>query len=184
MARIPYPTPDELEPEVRAFLERLPGANVMRMMAGAGPLLPYFARFGNAILNKLALDPKLRELAILRVGHHAHARYEVHHHERIGRAIGMTDAELAAARVGGKTSDPLAMLVLQFTDEIVEASKPEARTFNALLERLGPREVKELTLAIGFYTMTCFFLETFEIDIEGAGGFDAPGMVKSDRASS
>lgn len=178
MARIPYPTPEEIDPDIRAFQERLPGANVMRMMAGAGPLLPHFARFGNAILNKTAIDPKLRELAILRVGHHAGAAYEVHHHERIGRAVGMSEAQIDAARLGGITQDPLERLVLQFTDELVRTSRPTAATFDALHAALGARPLKELTLAIGFYAMTCYFLQTFDIDIETEGGFNAPGMVR------
>ena len=70
MARAPYPDIETLPDELRTFVQRFdPLMNVFHMLAHTGPALPHFMRLGNAILFKGRLDPELREIAILRVGH-------------------------------------------------------------------------------------------------------------------
>ena len=70
------------------------------MLAGGEGLLRAFSRFGNHLLFKTALDPVLREIAILRVGVLSDATYEMHQHDRISRGIGMSDELLAGIRAG------------------------------------------------------------------------------------
>ena len=78
MARIPYPDPAALSPETSEFLAKLPPLNIFRMLAGGEGLLRAFSRFGNHLLYKTALDPVLREIAIVRVGILSRAPYEVY----------------------------------------------------------------------------------------------------------
>ncbi|MEQ9124106.1 MAG: carboxymuconolactone decarboxylase family protein, partial [Alphaproteobacteria bacterium] len=101
MARIPYPDLDALDPEVGAFMRRIdPMINVFHMMAHAETAVRPFMRLGNALLFKGALDPVLREIVILRVGHVTGTTYEVHQHRIVGRGCGMTEAQIDAVAEG------------------------------------------------------------------------------------
>ena len=118
------------------------------MMAHTGPALPHFMRLGNAILFKGRLDPELREIAILRVGHLLGAAYEVHQHNIVARNIGMDDARVAAVEHGEDDSvfSDLENLVIRFTDEVVASVRASDATWNALSARLDTGQMAELTI--------------------------------------
>jgi 4-carboxymuconolactone decarboxylase len=176
MARIPYPDPAELTPETQAYLAKLPPINIFRMLAGGETLLPAFVRFGNHLLYKTALDPVLREIAIVRVGALSGASYELYQHEAISRQLGMSDELIAAIHEGPDAAvlDDAQREVLRYTDEVVRDVKASDETFEALRSRLSLQELEELTITIGFYMAVSRYLETFGVDIEqpGNGGLD------------
>ena len=123
------------------------------MLAGGEGLLPAFSRFGNHLLNKTALDPVLREIAIVRVGILSDASYEVYQHDAISRSIGMSDELIAAIRVGADDPafDDLQRLVVRYTDDVVANVRASDETFDALAGHLSVQELQELTVTIGFY---------------------------------
>jgi 4-carboxymuconolactone decarboxylase len=172
MARIPYPDPAELTPETQAYLAKLPPINIFRMLAGGETLLPAFVRFGNHLLYKTALDPVLREIAIVRVGALSGASYELYQHEAISRQLGMSDELIAAIHEGPDAAvlDDAQREVLRYTDEVVRDVKASDETFEALRSRLSLQELEELTITIGFYMAVSRYLETFGVDIEEPGG--------------
>ena len=168
MARVPYPDPAALAPETRDQLVKLPPLNLFRMMAGGEGLLRAFVQLGNHLLFKSQLSPVLREIAILRVGALSSAGYEVHHHERIGRSLGMSDTLLAAIRGGpdDPAFDELQRLVMRYTDDVVRNVRAADTTFEPLRGRLSLQELQELTVTIGYYMTASRFLENFGIDVE------------------
>ena len=177
MARAPYPDIETLPDDLRAFLSRFdPLMNVFHMMAHAGAALPHFMRLGNAILFKGKLDPVLREIAILRVGHLLDASYEVHQHKVVARNIGMGETQIAAVEHGenAETFSELENLVIRFTDEVVAGVRASDATWTALSARLDPGRMAELTLAVGFYSMVSAFLENFQVEIEPEGVVEDP----------
>ena len=171
MARIPYPDPATLSPETSGFLAKLPPLNIFRMMAGGEGLLRAFSGLGTHLLYKTALDPVLREIAIVRVGVLSKASYEVQQHEAISRSIGMSDELLAAIRTGADAPafDDLQRLVVRYTDDVVANVRASDETFDALAARLPVQELQELTVTIGFYMAVSRYLETFGVDIEETG---------------
>ena len=89
MARLPYVDPNDAPEPVRTALEGLPPLNIFRMIANADTALRPFLRYGNTLLAHLALDPLLRELAILQVSRLTpHAEYEWVQHVPIAKAVG------------------------------------------------------------------------------------------------
>ena len=89
-------------------------------------------------------------------------------HKRIGKGVGVSD-EKNAALEEGPSSDAFSDLekaVLRFTDDVVQNDRPSDETFNPLAEQLGPADLVELYLAIGFYIMTSKFLRTFDVDLQ------------------
>ncbi|MGB3811243.1 MAG: carboxymuconolactone decarboxylase family protein [Parvibaculum sp.] len=181
MARIPYFDPAKAEGRAKEAYKKLPPLNIFKMMGHSGDMLDSFTKFGNAILMHAKLDPILREIAIVRVGVLKKAKYEVHQHERISRQLGMPEETIKAIHEGpdAKAFNELERLVMRFTDDVVANTRASDATFNPLLEKLSYKEMQELVITIGFYTTACYFLETFDVDIEEKGkepSVKLPGM--------
>lgn len=174
MARLPYVDPAAAPQSVRDTLSRLPvSLNVFRMMAHAETCFRPLVRLGTAILAEQQLSPKLRELAILRVARLSRAPYEWTQHVPIGKATGLTDAQIAALERDEATSacfDADERLVLDFTTEVVRDVRASDETLARAAERFGAREVVELVLAVGYYMMIARLLETTGVDLEPAPG--------------
>ncbi|HAC57828.1 MAG: carboxymuconolactone decarboxylase [Parvibaculum sp.] len=168
MARIPYPDPAKLPAEARDLLESLPQLNIFRMIAGSGASFLPFMAFINSYLNAGVLEPELRELVILRVGHLCKSNYELHQHRRVSRMIGMSEERIAAS--AGALPSPLFSeaenAALLFTDDQVAHVKADGKLFADAHEYLGDTGMQELVIVIGTYLLVCRYLETFEIDLE------------------
>jgi len=169
MARIPYADPKTLSPKLRETIERSP-YNVVRMMAGATEEV-FFGL--NAVSGAIALASKLpqtlREIAILRVGYISNARYETFQHEAAAKAIGMTDAQLAAIKAGGPSRGVLKdveQVVLDFTDDIVKNVRASDGNLEAVRKHLGDQLLLDLIVIIGSYMMICRLLETTGVDFD------------------
>jgi alkylhydroperoxidase family enzyme len=171
MARIPYFDPADATGRAAEAYKKLPPLNIFRMLGHSGDMLDSFTKFGNAILMYSDLDPVLREIAIVRVGVLKKGKYEVHQHERISRQIGMSEDKIRAIHEGPEAAafSDLEKMVMRLTDDIVANTRASDATFDPLLEKLGAKQMQELVLAIGFYTAVCYFLETFDVDIEEKG---------------
>lgn len=168
MPRVPYADLDQVDPAYREMLASRKPLNLYRMLAHAGPAAQGFLALGGALLRQNALDARLRELAIIRVGLLSGADYEVHQHRRLARSIGLSEEKIdaIAAGAGAPPFDELDNLVLAFTDEVVGQVKASDALFDQLLARLDHRRMAELVLTIGFYMMVSRFLENFEVEIE------------------
>jgi alkylhydroperoxidase family enzyme len=168
MARIPYPSPEQISDKAREFAAKLPPLNIFRMLSHSDHLLEPFVRLGNGFLSKGKLDPVLREIAILRVGYLSGSRYETYQHEGIGRRLGMSDALFAALRQGADAAELSAQQrqVVRYVDELVKNVRASDETFAALREQLSVPQMQELTLVTGYYMMVCRFLETFGVEVE------------------
>ena len=107
MPRIPLPELASHSPEVRKAIGERP-ANVSLLMAAASePVYRGLGQLGSALIQGSALPPKLRELAILRVGYISGSAYEVFQHEALARHIGMSEAQIDAIRAGQGASQLL-----------------------------------------------------------------------------
>ena len=168
MARVDYSDPAKHNDRTRELLGKNRNANIFRMMAHSPDYLRQYCRLGAAIRFRGELDPVLREMAITRTGILCEAPYEVAAHKRIGKSVGVTDAQNAALENWKVATcfDEVQRAALAFTDEIVTSRKPGDATFNAVAARLTPGALVELQLSVGFYVMTSKFLETFGIDMQ------------------
>jgi alkylhydroperoxidase family enzyme len=138
------------------------------MLAHSPPVAAGFAKLGGAILQDGTLDARLREAAIVHVGHLAGAEYEVEKHEVIGRAMGLSDVELDALRVGADRAplDDTCRAVLDLSDELFQGVRATDAALAAVREHLDDRQVVELVVTIGFYGLVCRVLETLGVDRE------------------
>jgi 4-carboxymuconolactone decarboxylase len=183
MARLPYPDPDQAPDRVREALAAVPPLNIFRMLAHAETAFRPFLRFGGAILGELQLDPKLRELAILRVAVQAGAEYEWVQHAAIALTVGVTDEQIEAVRAGAidraQSLSEIEQAVLRFTAEVVENPRVSDETFAAVCDSLSPREIVELLLTVGEYLMLARVMTTLELEIDDAVGGRALGVAEA-----
>ena len=172
MARIPYPNLEDLPEKVRVAAEKLPPLNIMKMFLNAPTNAIPLLVFGQSILTKQELDDHLRELAILRVAHLTGANYEWTQHVPLAKETGVTDAQVEAIPQGAGSDafNEVEKKVIRFTDEVTQDVKASAETFAALEKDLGPRQMVELALAIGFYGMVARVMESFEVELEPTAG--------------
>ena len=175
MTRIPYANLDESPQKVRDFFDKMrtntDGAEVMnifRMAAHSDVSIREFIRLGTRLLMKARLDPRFRELAILRIAQMIGARYEWAQHVPIAMGTGVTREqikELGAWR-GSSLFDERDQIALKYTEEVVRDSRPQDDTFEAASKFLDHTSLVELTLSIGYWSMVGKFLKTFQVDVE------------------
>ncbi len=163
--RIPYPE-NAIVP---------PGAlNVERMFFHMPPdLLAGFGAFAQSVMATKALDPLLRELAILRVGHLSNAPYEIHQHSEFARHLGMPEAKIAAIAIGATAPvfDIREQALLTFVEDLVLRVRPSDASLAGIREHLDLSGLFALMLATGQYMLVCRILETTGVPIE-----DEPGI--------
>ena len=152
MQRIPYPDVSKLPEVVQKALVNVP-LNVVRVCAHASqPLFEAQGQLGQAVARPEVLEPRLRETVILRVAHLSNSVYELHHHIPLGRAAGLSEAELSAIENRNYGSlDPLLAAAGRFTDEVVMLLSPSDATLTNLRKVASDQLVVNIVLTIGCY---------------------------------
>jgi AhpD family alkylhydroperoxidase len=165
--RIALPGDEELEPDQRELLTRLPPLNIFRMVAGAPRAMRPFLQLGSAVLST-ALDARRREIAVLRVAFATGARYEWAQHEQLARTAGVTAAEIDAVATERpvRSLDDESNLICRVADEISREVRLSDEALQAIIDRYGPREAAELILLVSYYNMVSRFLESTRVQLE------------------
>ncbi|MBN1613535.1 MAG: carboxymuconolactone decarboxylase family protein [Deltaproteobacteria bacterium] len=182
MARLNYLDPKTAPEGSKELLSKMADLNIFRMLAHSPTVYGPFVRLGNAILFKSKLDPVLREMAIVRVGHLSKASYELFQHERISRQVGMAEEKIAALKDGPEAPvfNETERDVLRFTDDVVKNVRASDEIYEAVARRLDSNQMIELTVTIGYYMMVCRFLETTGVEIEPPGQSEGVKLRKWD----
>ncbi|MEX2237324.1 MAG: carboxymuconolactone decarboxylase family protein [Dehalococcoidia bacterium] len=177
MARIPLRTSKDTSGEVSQLLRRLKergtNLNVMRAIANSDGAFRNFLRLGQSLLAHCKLDPRWRELAIMRVAWRNGSDYEWGQHVSFARSAGLSDAEIEAVKDWEPSDlDERSKAVLRFTDEVDSVALTD-ETHAGVAAFLDTTEIAELTLSVGFWSMVARFLVGMQIEREPATpGFD------------
>ena len=173
MARVSILSKEQVSDELKDVFQNMERRgrqvlNIHKVMAHCPRVGREFLRLGNAILFHGSLPPKLRELAILRVGDLAEATYEWTQHVPIGLRAGLTEQQIKTLhqwKVSSLFNDQ-ERAVLQYTDEVAQNIRVSEETFRAVRDFLTEEQVVELTTTIGYYGMVSRILEALEIELE------------------
>ncbi|MFF7943326.1 carboxymuconolactone decarboxylase family protein [Nocardia gamkensis] len=166
---------DQWDDTVNAALSRMLPAdrrnptaagNALATLVRHPALTKAFLGFNVHLLFGSTLEPRLRELAILRVAHQRGCEYEWHHHARMGAAAGLTEGDIAAARGEAAADDDFDRLLLRAVDELGEKSALSDETWAALGERLDERQRMDLVFTVGGYTTLAMAFNTFGVQVE------------------
>ena len=179
MPRIPYPDLAKASPEVREMLGRLPAsANIFNMMAHAETCLKPVMKLGGTLLGKLQLDSRLRELCLLHAVKLAGGEYEWMQHVAIARDLGCAEAQVAALEAGEEAAacfDARERAALAFTRELVVEGRASEAALAEVRKHLCEREIVELIVLAGFYTMLARLTETLGVEADAPLG---SGLVR------
>ncbi len=173
MALLPYLDDQDAAPEVLKILKSgRVVLNVQRMTANAQSIFVQRSRLSNALFTQIQIDPKLREIAILRTAKDCHSVYEWTQHVPAAKHVGVSDEQIAAVEnwQSAKCFSQVERLVLQFTDEVNANVKAGRATVEALKHHLKPGEIIELLIIIGHWRQTASILETLEVELEDFAG--------------
>lgn len=170
MARVPYLTSDDLAPEDRDLLKR--PITLHRALANSPGMARAFGTLGGHIRHGSALDPRLRELAIIQVGYLTRSPYEYSHHCRLGvEQFGVSESDIHGisreTETEGSGGFPeLETAVLRAAREMVTDLAVGDGTYAILEAHLPRADLVDLIVTIGFYCGVVRVLASLEIDVE------------------
>ena len=115
-----------------------------------------------------ALDSRLRELVIMRVGWVTGSGYEWAHHWRIAREAGVAEGDLLAVRdwAAHPTFRPAERAVLGATDEILREGAASEATVAELTGQLGPDAALEAVCVVAGWSMVSTVLRSCAVPLE------------------
>jgi len=169
MARVAYLDQRDLAAGDQELLAR--PINLFRALAHSPAALAQWSRFGDWIRYHAAVDPRLRELAIVQVGLSAGNSYEVSHHAKIALDFGASAADLhgLAAVAAGQPAGHFSQLdraVLAVARQVNADGSVDDGDWQLLCAALGQSAAVELTVIIGFYSMVVRVLGALAVDVE------------------
>ena len=174
MALLEYPDEATADPRAKQILERLSvRLNLFSMLAHAPSVMAETLRLGQASLTRSTLEPNLRELAILYSAKLTRTDYEWIQHVPIGKAVGVTDAQVEAlerGKIGPPAFAGRESLVLRIVEEAVHAGEPSEDLVERAAAELGPEKLVELLLTVGYYNMLGYLMRGVRLDLDDAVG--------------
>lgn len=186
--RLPVLRPDELSPEQRELYaeinsgRRAANPQLFALTDEAGGLTGPFnamlfaprigaplAALGAAVRYQTGLPARVREMAILAVAQAWDSDYERDAHEAIGRAAGLTEAELAALRTGGdlELADPVERAALASARALAGRHDLDDAEFAVARAALGAAGLVELSTLVGYYAAIALLLRVFRVESPG-----------------
>ena len=162
---------DQIPEELLKYTGSAPGKPVLNIYATVArhpKLAKRWLVFGSHVLSKSTLSARDRELVILRTGHLCRSAYEWGQHVRIGRAAGISEAEIEQIKAGPDAAGwaPFDAVLLRAADELHGDSCITDPTWKALAERYSEEQLLDLIFAIGQYTMVCMALNSLGVQLE------------------
>jgi 4-carboxymuconolactone decarboxylase len=162
---------DQIPEEIRKYAGSGPGKPVLNIYATVArhpKLAKRWLVFGSHVLGKSTLSARDRELVILRTGHLCKSAYEWGQHVRIGKAAGISDAEIERIMAGPDAPGwaPFDAVLLRAADELHADSCISDATWQALAERYSEQQLLDLIFAIGQYTLVCMALNSLGVQLE------------------
>lgn len=155
--------------------------NLMRTMANSPAVLKAYLDFSEE-LGTASLDPKLRERIALTVSETNRCEYCLSAHTAIGQMVGLSSADIEAARLGTAT-DPRIAAGLAFARELVaRRGEVSDEGFNRI-RRAGysDGEVVEIIANVGLTIFTNYFNHVAQTEVDFPKV--TPGVKDSERVS-
>ena len=142
-------------------------ANIFATLAHHPALLKRFSQLGGALLFRGLVPAREREIVILRVGWNCRSVYEFGQHTVIGRAAGLTDAEIAAL-AGGDLAGlaPHERDLVALADDLCADDCVAEATWERLGRRWSDQELVELLVLAGFYRLVSGFLNSAGVQLD------------------
>ena len=182
MTRLPYATSEHFAELMRqsGLPENTPPTNAFRLLAHTPAIAASALQLILALLTETDLNPRLREMVILRVAQRCDGQYAWVQHAAIAVIVGVEHEQIAALE-RGEAPDGLftdrERTAFIFAEEVLDTCRASDRTFAAVRAMFSPSEVLELLLLIGYFRMICGVMTTLHVELEPSFGAKILGMV-------
>ena len=145
-----------------------PGANVFRTFARNPPADELRNAVGRHIRDETSLMPRNRQQLIMRVGVLCRSEYEWAAHSRIGRQVGLDDADVARVIVGPSApgSGPLETALLHAADELYRDDVVGDATWDVLAKELSEKQLLDLLLTVGGYRSATYAINSAGVQLD------------------
>jgi AhpD family alkylhydroperoxidase len=159
---------DETVRALGALADQDPLDNVFATLVRHPDLFRRYTVFGAHIMLKSTLSDRDRELAILRVARRRNCEYEFAQHARVGRAVGLTEPEIARVLDGPDAAGwtPREAAVLRTVDELVDTDTVGDATWGALAALFNDRQLLDLLFTIGTYSLVAWVLNALAVPLD------------------
>jgi alkylhydroperoxidase family enzyme len=155
------------------YLTRSPDApplpNLLGLFGHHPKLSSSFMGFSGLMLDEPLLDPREREILILRTAYRSRSHYEWAQHVRIGYETGLTKQQVAAIPAGAahEVWTEHERLLLAATDELIDERRLGEANYAALAQRYSPAELLELLFVVGSYLCLALVLNSVDLPPDG-----------------
>ncbi len=124
----------------------------------------------HALLFKGQLDPRLREMVIMRIAWQRGVAYEWTHHYSFAQRVGIADADIVGLRDWRQHGaySPAEQAVLAATDDVLETGQIGEDAWQECAKHVGDEStLVELTAVIANWCLFATLLRSFEPPLEG-----------------
>ena len=183
--RIPPLSPKAWPPEMREALaaltppnarfsppardpDRPRGLNVLGTLAQHPALARAYHTFNGHLLFATTIEPRERELLVLRVAAVRGARYEWVQHVVLAGDVGLSDDQVAAIAVGADAPgwSPLDAALLRAVDELLAEAEITDATWATLAGAFDIRQLMDIVFTVGAYDALAMAFKSFRVDLD------------------
>jgi alkylhydroperoxidase family enzyme len=143
--------------------------NIHRTLARSPDMFAGFIALAHALRNTTELPAPERELAILRVLERHQGEYEIGHHRRLGRTLGLGEAQLegtAAREIDPSLYDERQLAALRFADAFSEKQGVDPELTKTLERLFGERQIVELSLTLALYVGLAHLTHAIDVPVD------------------
>jgi 4-carboxymuconolactone decarboxylase len=164
----PLPS-DHLDPEIESLLteNRPPGVNLIMTLARHPQLLKPWLIFSEALAKESMLEPRDRELAILRTAWLCGSRYTWRHHVESASKVGLRREEIERVKIGAEAAwSRREATILRAADELHGTLAVSDRTWSSLRKEFEDPQLIELIMLAGQYTLIALLVRALGVEVE------------------
>jgi alkylhydroperoxidase family enzyme len=168
LVTVPLPSEEDLKRVIGISYDSDKTLNVMKMFAGTEDMYPAAIGFIKAVFEAQGVNPKLREMIVLRVATKYHVLYEWQAQSTLARNVGLSPQEIQAAASDDAIEgiDAEYRLAWKATDEICIVGTLCDETLCQLLARYGETVTRKLILIISWFNLLSCFINGCRVPVE------------------
>jgi alkylhydroperoxidase family enzyme len=120
------------------------------------------------IRDETTLSDRQREILLIRIGVLCRSEYEWAAHSRVGRAVGMSESEIARIVAGpGRENDgSIELALLRAADELYRDDFVSDETWASLAAQFDAAQLLDILTAVGGYRMFSMAINTFGVQLD------------------
>jgi alkylhydroperoxidase family enzyme len=165
---IPLPSDEAVRRIIGQSYDPEKTLNVIKMFAGTEDMFEATIGLVKAIFETKGIDPKLREMIILRTATILDAPYEWQANTQMAKNTGLSAREIDAAAGDSPVTgiNPEYVLVCNATDELSKSGTLRDETLSELLSKYGDTVTRKLILMIAWFNLLSRFLNGCRVPLE------------------